>query len=79
MNVDDICDLCGVAPIGLIPYEPLAVTGDAVMVWRNAALNICRALINTASRIEGESVNAISFDGKTNFSKLMKKYSRRND
>lgn len=79
MNVDDICDLCGLAPIGLIPYEPLAVTGDAVMISGTESLDITRAVANTARRIEGESVNAISFQSKNYFSKLMKKYSRRND
>jgi septum formation inhibitor-activating ATPase MinD len=79
LNVDDICDLCGVAPIGLIPYEPLAVTGDAMLMSDTQSLNLSCAVGNMARRIEGESVSAISFDGKTHFSKLMKKYSRRND
>ncbi len=78
-NVDDICDLCGVEPIGLIPYEPLCVTGDGLMISDIETLNICRAISNTARRIEGESVAAVSFGGKTQFCKLMKKYSRRND
>ena len=79
LNVDDICDLCGVAPIGLIPYEPLAVTGDAMLLSETDSLRISRAVDNMARRLEGESVSAISFDGKTQFCKLMKKYSRRND
>ena len=77
-NVDDICDICGVAPIGLIPYEPLAVTGDAKLVMESGS-QMVEALGNTALRIDGDSVIAVNFKGKTLFNKLMKKYSRRND
>ena len=77
-NVDDICDICGVAPIGLIPYEPLAVTGDAKLVMESGS-QMVEALGNTALRIDGGSVSAVDFKGKTLFHKLMKKYNRRND
>ncbi len=77
-NVDDICDLCGVPPLGLIPYEPSAVfAANGAQLMNDKSLPMSQAFANMAQRLEGNSVAAVSFDRKTYFSKLIKKYSRR--
>ena len=78
INVDDICDLCGVPPLGLIPYEPEAVVWDnAHSLLQNDSLTITQAFANVAQRLENNHVCAVSFDYRTPYYKYLKKISRR--
>ena len=77
-NVDDICDLCGVPPLGLIPWEAEAVVWDnAQSLVQNDSLPIAGAFANVAQRLENNHVCAVSFDYRTPFYKSLKKINRR--
>lgn len=57
MNVDDICDLCGVEPIGLIPYDYEYFSkknGDVLSVC-------CKVFENIAKRLDGKYACTVDF------------------
>ncbi len=75
-NADDICDDCGVMPLGLIPFEPeaeIAQSRGAPAAAENS-LKISRAAANIARRISGEKVCSVDFDYKSPYYKVFKKY-----
>ncbi len=70
MNVDDICDMCGVAPIGLVPYEHGCFTKNTNAMHKRC----CIAFENISQRLCGSYVCAIDFSTPKKTKKL---FSRR--
>lgn len=67
VNIDDICDLCGLTPLGIIPWEPeIAVyENKGQLSTDNQKLVSTQAFSNIARRLEGEYVSALKFDTKS--------------
>lgn len=75
-NADDICDNCGVMPLGLIPFEPEAEIAQSrgAPAAADTTLKISRAAANIARRISGEQVCSVDFNYRSPYYKVFKKY-----
>lgn len=75
-NADDICDGCGVKPLGLIPFEPEAEIAQSrgVPAAAENLLKISRAAANIAQRISGKQVYSVDFNYKSPYYKVFKKF-----
>lgn len=75
-NADDICDTCGIRPLGFIPFEPEAeiMQSRGVPAASEKTLKISRAFENIANRISGTKVCSVDFDYKSPYYKIFKKF-----
>ncbi len=64
-NVDDICDRCGISPLGFVPYDyKYFEFGDKKQSECNKAFK------NIAQRLNNKSVCAIDFEVSKNYKKI---------
>ena len=75
-NADDICDNCGIKPLGLIPFEPEAEIAQSrgAPAAAETTLKISRAAANMARRISGEQVCLVDCNYRSPYYKVFKKY-----
>lgn len=74
VNIDDICDLAGIPPLGVIPWEPdiAAYVNAGVLSVTNENLLSTKALFNTAERVIGNRASPVDFDYRTLYYKKIK-------
>ena len=79
MNIDDICDLICLPPIGIVPmdHEADAYTNSGILSVTDKNLLSTKALWNIAERIKGNRIPAVDFDYKTQYYKKIKNISNR--
>lgn len=75
-NADDICDTCGIVPLGFIPFEPEAeiIQSRGTPAASKTVLKLSQAIGNIAKRISGEKVCSVDFDYKSPYYKVFKKF-----
>lgn len=74
VNVDDICDITGLTPIGIIPFdaEIEAYSNIGILSTSNDDLLSTKAFKNIAERIKGNHTCAVDFEFKTPYYKKIK-------
>lgn len=74
VNIDDICDITGLTPIGIIPFdvEIEAYNNIGILSTTNDDLLSTREFKNIAERINGNHVCAVDFKYKTPYYKKIK-------